>query len=101
MQPSVEVCNGLDDDCDGMVDEDNPEGGDACDTTVPGVCAAGTQTCVAGALVCQQDLMSAAESCNGLDDDCNGQVDDGDPGGGGSCMTRVVRGLQHGGGDVQ
>jgi hypothetical protein len=73
---SAEVCNGLDDDCDGAIDEGDPEGGAACPTGQPGVCAAGTKHCVAGELSCVPNTPSSTETCNGLDDDCDGQVDD-------------------------
>jgi hypothetical protein len=86
-QPTAEQCNGLDDDCDGMTDENNPNGGGACTTTQQGVCAAGTQVCQGGSLVCQSTQMPSAELCNGLDDDCDGSVDENNPGGGGACNT--------------
>jgi hypothetical protein len=85
--PSAEVCNGLDDDCDGTVDDGNPGGGGTCSTGQPGVCAAGTLECQSGGLVCVPNQSPSAEVCNGLDDDCDGTVDDGNPGGGGTCTT--------------
>ena len=77
--PMPELCNGLDDDCDGTPDNGNPEGGGACSTGLPGICSAGTQTCNLGSLDCVQDMMAApSDTCgNGLDDDCNGSADDG------------------------
>ncbi|MFT3775810.1 MAG: MopE-related protein [Minicystis sp.] len=86
-QPSAETCNGLDDDCDGVVDNGNPGGGAACSTGKPGICAAGVSVCSGGALSCQQSQAAQAESCNGLDDDCDGVIDNGNPGGGLSCST--------------
>ena len=71
--PSAEVCNGLDDDCDGNVD--NGIAPVECGTD-EGECSAGTQVCVDGELVCQNSVGPATETCNGLDDDCNGIVDD-------------------------
>ncbi len=84
---AAEVCNGVDDNCNGSVDEGNPGGGGNCTTGKVGVCAAGTVACSGGALVCNQNVAASAEVCNGLDDNCNGSVDEGNPGGGGSCST--------------
>lgn len=72
-----EICNGLDDDCDGSVDEDVPGAGTACDTALPGVCAAGTSTCTNAAMTCEPNVKPSPEAPDGLDNDCNGQVDDG------------------------
>src|SRR5206468_772541 len=85
--PVAETCNGLDDDCDGAVDEGNPGGGAACATGQPGVCSAGTTSCTNGSLVCNQNVQPSAEACNGLDDDCDGAVDEGNPGGGAACSA--------------
>ncbi len=85
--PSVEFCNGLDDDCDGATDEGNPGGGGSCTTGLPGVCSSGTLACSGGALSCVADQSPSVEFCNGLDDDCDGATDEGNPGGGGSCTT--------------
>jgi hypothetical protein len=75
--PGAEVCDAQDNNCDGMVDEGNPGGGAACNTGMPGVCAAGTVTCTGGALGCQQTTSAGTEICpDGLDNDCNGVVDD-------------------------
>ncbi|MGK0358293.1 MAG: hypothetical protein ACI9U2_000577 [Bradymonadia bacterium] len=73
-----EACDGLDNDCDGATDEDNPGGGGGCVTGEPGVCGIGVLTCTAGAIVCAAGDEPVAEVCNGLDDDCNGIVDDAD-----------------------
>ena len=75
--PVAEVCNGLDDDCDGTADDGNPGGGASCDTGIPGVCAAGTLTCSAASLVCSQTVSATTEVCNDLDDDCDGTSDEG------------------------
>ena len=95
--PTTELCNGLDDDCDGMTDEGNPEGGRLCGTGT-GTCDQGREQCMGGALVCTGETGPTAELCNGLDDDCDGTIDEGDPGGGGSCGTstgRCMAGLEH------
>ena len=82
-----EVCDNLDNDCDGSTDEDNPEGGESCDTGQPGECADGTDTCIEGVVACVGDNDVVAESCDGLDNDCDGSTDEEDPGGGGACVT--------------
>ena len=74
---AAELCNGIDDDCDGAVDEGDPGGGAICVTGGVGVCQGGHIHCVSGALACVPDVSPSAEVCNGLDDNCNGAVDDG------------------------
>ena len=63
LQPRVEVCDGLDNNCSGAVDEGNPGGGAACSTGLLGVCSAGTQTCTNGVLGCRQTTQPSAELC--------------------------------------
>ena len=77
--PGVESCNGVDDDCDGTVDEGCTcvNGATmACGTDV-GACSAGTQTCVSGQWgPCVGAVGPTTETCNALDDDCDGSVDE-------------------------
>ncbi|MRG95830.1 MopE-related protein [Polyangium spumosum] len=87
VQSSTETCDGLDNNCDGNVDEGNPGSGLACDTGTPGVCADGTTTCANGATVCNQNVQASAETCDSLDNNCDGNIDEGDPGGGLACPT--------------
>jgi hypothetical protein len=91
---SVDVCNGVDDDCDGDVDEAFLNGGGttydggpfaqdsgkskgaSCGT---GACANGTVVCNAAApteLTCDSLMSGGPDFCNGLDDDCDGQTDE-------------------------
>ena len=72
--PTQEVCNGLDDDCDGDTDEGMTSKG-CTETSAFGSCS-GTAVCVDGAWSCDASLPTA-EVCNGVDDDCDG-ITDGD-----------------------
>jgi putative metal-binding protein/thrombospondin type 3 repeat protein len=71
-----ELCNGLDDNCNGLVDEGDPGAGLSCSTGQLGVCGAGTLHCQAGAPTCVRNVGPGPEICNGLDDNCNGLVDE-------------------------
>ncbi len=70
-----ETCNGVDDDCDGMTDEELTQ---ACGTNA-GLCVAGTQACVDGDWgTCEGETAPAEEACEGVEDeDCDGTVDEG------------------------
>lgn len=73
-----EACNGIDDDCDGTVD-DGFQLGVPC-TTGLGECQRSGQTiCAASGSGTVCDAMAGAatvEACNGLDDDCDGSSDE-------------------------
>jgi hypothetical protein len=87
---TVELCNGLDDNCNGQKDEGDPGGNVPCE--VPnklGECKAGTTHCQNGQLKCLQILAPTAEVCDGKDNDCNGQVDDKLLDVGGACNTML------------
>lgn len=79
LTPTDEACNGLDDDCDGAVDEDIPLP-PTCAKDF-GVCFDARQRCVAGAwLACDDqsygpDFEADETRCDGADNDCDGLVD--------------------------
>ncbi|MGM0577277.1 MAG: MopE-related protein, partial [Myxococcota bacterium] len=70
------VCDGVDDDCDGMTDEDFAAEPTSCGT---GACAAtGTLECVGGETVDSCEATAPAdEVCDGVDNDCDGATDEG------------------------
>jgi len=73
---TAELCNGIDDDCDGQIDEEHPNDGADCLTGFPGQCAAGTVFCIDGALACVPNAPVQPEICDGIDNDCNGIIDE-------------------------
>jgi hypothetical protein len=90
----VESCNGVDDDCDGLVDDPEAEGctlwyadldGDGYGVQALVKCLCGptefhTASLTGDCKPLDPDVHPGAEeACNGVDDDCTGTVDDGFP----------------------
>ena len=77
IKPTEEVCDNVDNDCDGKIDDGDMKGtGETCSTGKAGVCNAGTKRCIAGAIKCVQNKSPSIEICNKLDDDCDNVVDE-------------------------
>jgi hypothetical protein len=83
--PSDEICDGLDNNCNGSVDEgianstaivcyEGPDG-----TMAVGECRAGVRYCTDGGFdgPCDGQILPAQERCDNLDNDCDGEVDEG------------------------
>lgn len=81
-QPSQEICDNQDNDCNGQIDDGLSRN---CYTGSPntngvGPCRGGKQICIAGNWgTCQGEVLPAAqETCgNNIDDNCNGTIDEG------------------------
>ncbi len=71
--PAEESCNGLDDNCDGTVDE-GTSGTFCTNENEFGVCE-GRDACIDGELLCIGPV-PAEEICDGIDNDCDKEVDE-------------------------
>ena len=77
-QPDVEQCNGIDDDCNGVVDDNILERlFDTCSADIGECRRPGAFTCSSGQWVCDPSLAAdPPDECNGIDDDCDGETDE-------------------------
>jgi hypothetical protein len=76
----AEACNAEDDDCDGMIDEDFVTG-EACDGDDTDACVDGVTICDpdgGGGVVCDDETEESPDLCNGnTDEDCSTDTPDG------------------------
>jgi hypothetical protein len=70
VMPMNEVCNDLDDDCDGTKDENLFQ---PCES----ICGPGMETCLLGRWVFCDAPQPTAELCDEIDNDCDGEIDEG------------------------
>ncbi len=73
--PAQEICNNIDDDCNGLTDDFNDTS--KCPITNEfGTCQGIIKQCVNGVALCDGQTPTT-EVCNGKDDNCDGQTDEG------------------------
>ena len=73
--PSVEICDGQDNDCDGFIDDGMPASQDCEATNQYGTCD-GVATCFGTVGWFCKAPIPAAETCDFKDNDCDGQTDE-------------------------
>ena len=76
--PSVETCDGLDNDCDGAIDEDTNSNGSLCTELCNGTDEDGDGQVDEGVMnACGGCGVLPDETCDDVDNDCDGSIDEG------------------------
>ena len=88
---NTEVCDGVDNDCDGSIDNGVVDAGGQCDGADSDLCIEGVLECISGALTCSDATTSTIDLCDGTDNDCDPTSADGseDPGLGVACSVGI------------
>jgi sulfatase-modifying factor enzyme 1/putative metal-binding protein len=101
----VEVCDDIDQNCNGQINEVSADADAPCSDFCPtkecyGTCTFGKTQCIGSILVCLPGVTPTLDICDGLDNNCDDQVDedfdfDSDPQHCGDCNTSCVGTLPH------